>query len=294
MIDKSIQNKIKKIKIHTRRVMQSTLAGDYLSAFKGSGLEFHQIREYTPGDDIRSIDWNSSAKMNKLMIKQFIEERDRTIILAIDVSGSTFFGSQNELRKESIAQIAATLTFIAAENKDKVGVLFFSDHTEEWIPPKKGNVHLGRIIETIFTLRPKSKKTSIASALRFLIQLKKRNAVVFMISDWIESYSYNKLLKVASYEYDFVGVRVTDAAEQQLPDIGFLEIEDAESGQKTVLDTRGSQNTNNLLTKLLQGRIAQQKKLFEKYRIDMLDLTVGQPFVNPLISFFHKRIRRQI
>ena len=188
-IDPTLRNKIRRIRIYTRRIMQNVLSGDYLSAFKGSGLEFDQIREYNMGDDIRFIDWNASAKMNKIMVKQFIEERDRTVIIAVDVSQSTHYSSTFELRRDSIAQIAAALAFIAQESKDKVGIIFFSDRIEKWIPPSKGNVHIGSIIEHIFSLQSSSSMTNLVEPLKFLINLKKRNAVVFMISDWIYSSS---------------------------------------------------------------------------------------------------------
>ena len=289
MIDQTIHNKIKRIKIHTKRIMQSTLSGDYLSAFKGSGLEFDQIREYQAGDDVRSIDWNNSAKINKIMVKQFVEERERTVILAIDISGSTNFSSQAELRKETIAQLAGTLAFLASENKDTIGALFFSDVVEQYIPPSKGNVHIGRIIEAIFSITPKNTSTHLASALRFLANIKKRNAVVFMISDWIdESSDYQKLLKMVRCKFDFVGMRILDSCEHQLPDIGFLDVQDPETNTFITLDTRTS------LAQLLQSRLIEQKRLFDKYKIDLLDLTVAQPFINPLIKFFHQRIRRQL
>jgi len=292
MISSEIQSKIKKIKIHTKRVMHSALGGDYLSAFKGSGLEFHQIREYCMGDDVRAIDWNSSAKMNKIMIKQFVEERDRTIILAIDISGSTNYSSQQELRAETIANVAGTLAFIASENKDKVGALFFSDDVDRWIAPSKGNVHFGRIIEALFTTKPTAKKTSIANALKFLIQLKKRNAVVFMLSDWIDQPTdYQRLLSVVSCEYDFIGIRILDRCENVLPAVGLLDIEDSETGQQCTIDNRSVQSDCN---RVLHTRLHEQKRMFEKHRIDVLDLTVAQPFINPLIQFFHQRIRRQI
>lgn len=296
MIDTTIRSKIKKIKLHTSRIMQSTLSGDYSSAFKGSGLEFDQLREYQMGDDVRFIDWNSSAKMNKIMVKQFIEERDRTVILCIDVSGSTNYSSKQELRKDMVAQLGATLAFVAQENKDKVGALFFSDKIEKWIPPHRGNLHVGKIIEHIFTLEPTSKKTNLSEALKFLVNLKKRNAIVFMLSDWIDnSPPFKKILKIASIEYDFVGIRLLDDCETHFPDVGLLEIEDPETGQHFMLDTRkGAGKKLSALNLILQTHHLEQKKLFDRYKVDLLDLTVGHPFINPLIRFFHNRIRRQI
>lgn len=291
MLSEEIRKKIKKIQIHTKRIMQTTLSGDYLSAFKGSGIEFDQIREYQIGDDIRSIDWNSSAKMNKLMIKQFIEERDRTIILAIDLSASGLYSSQNELRYDLIAQISAVLAYISGENKDKVGALFFTDRIEKWIPPSRGRIHNGKILEAVFSIKPKGKETNIQNALKFLISIKKRNAVVFFLSDWIDDLESNlKFLKIVGCEYDFIGIRLTDKCERSLPDIGLLSIQDPENEKFYNLDTRKKENLDTLLS----TQLLKQRKLFDKCKIDLLDLTVGEPFINELINFFHMRIRRQI
>lgn len=290
-MDDTIRNKIKKLTIYTKRLTQSSLTGDYLSAFKGSGLEFDQLREYLVGDDIRFIDWKSSAKMNKMMIKQFVEERDRVIILAIDISSSDFYSSGSELRRETIAQISAALTFVATHNKDKVGALFFSDQVEKWIPPKKGRAHFGKIIETLFSIEQetKEKKTNIAEAFRFLMRLKKRNAILFMISDWIdETESYKKLLKIANVKFDLVGIRILDSCEQKIPNFGLLKIKDPETSETTTIDTKTNINT------FLNRRKIEQEKLFKRQKIDLLDLTIGQPFINKMIKFFHQRTRRQI
>lgn len=295
MIDQATRSKIKKLKIHTKRLMQNALVGDYLSAFKGSGLEFHQIRDYQMGDDVRSIDWNSSAKMNKIMVKQFIEERDRTVILAIDSSASSAYSSQQLLRAETIAELAGTLAFVASENKDKVGAVFFSDVIEQWIAPRKGNVHFGRVMESLFSRKSSDKPTSLAEVLKFLIKLKKRNAVVFLISDFIDqSDEYQRLLKIVSCQYDLIAIRVLDRCEQKLPDCGLIEMIDSETGATVTLDTRGATRASHPVTHFLHQRMHEQRKMFEKYRIDFLDLTVAQPFINPLIKFFHRRTRRQI
>jgi uncharacterized protein (DUF58 family) len=291
MINERIRSKIKHIKMQTKRLMQNTLMGDYASAFKGSGLEFEQIREYQFGDDVRRIDWNSSAKSNKIMVKQFIEERERTIILAIDVSASSLYSSQEDLRQDIIAQLSGTLALVANNNKDRVGAVFFSDRIEKWIAPNRGTTHVGRILETIFTINPIGKKTSIAQALTFLINLKKRNAIVIVLSDWIDtSDSYDSIIKVASRKYDIVGIRILDQCEQSFPDIGLLEVIDPETDTHYIINTN-KQKQHNLF---LQTRLIEQKQLFNKYQIDLLDITVGQPFINQLVSFLHKRIRRQI
>jgi uncharacterized protein (DUF58 family) len=290
-LNSDLLNQIKLIKIFTKRLMKSSLAGDYLSAFKGSGLEFDQIREYQIGDDVRSIDWNASAKMNKIMIKQLIEERDRTVVLAIDISFSNNFSSKKELKKELISKVAATLTLIASESKDKVGAVFFTDKIEKWIPPSRGRVHVSRILKDIFSLKPTGKKTNIKLALEFLVSLKKRNSVVFMLSDWIDDLqNYSNILKVVSCEYDFVGIRFLDNLEKEFKDIGLIDIKDPESGQGFSLDTRKQKDLNYLLNL----NYLEQKNIFQKFKIDLLDLTPGYSFINPMINFFKTRIKRQI
>lgn len=295
MITEEIRQKIKRIKIHTGRVMHTTLSGDYASAFKGSGLEFDQLREYQSGDDIRTIDWNSSAKMNKLMVKQFIEERDRTVIVCIDVSASSVYGSSGLLRNELMAQVGAALTFIANHHKDKVGILFFSDVIEEWLPPKRSSLQIGSIIEKIFTHKPRQKKTDPDVALRFLINLKKRNTILFFLSDWFfDSPSYEKLLRVAAIEYDFVALRFLDDREYSFVDIGLLELEDPETGKRVTIDT-ATKNKNGLsLQAALESRLIKQKRLFDKYKIDYVDIPVREDFFGHLAKYFHARTKRQI
>ncbi len=294
MISQDIRNKIKKIKIHTKRLIQSGLSGDYLSAFKGTGLEFDKIRDYQLGDDVRFIDWNCSARMNKMMVKQFVEERERTIILMIDVSKSEQYSSKKDLKKDMVATISSVLAFVASENKDKVGAFFFSDKVEKWIAPARGELHVGKILEKIFSIKPTSNKTNINEALKFLIKLKKRNSVVFMLSDWIDDINnYSKILKVASCEYDFVGVRILDDCEKSFPNVGLLQIRDLETDKVITIDTRKSEGKKTINT-FLNVRLLEQKGLFDKYKIDLLDLTVDQPFIHPMINFFRSRIRRQI
>lgn len=295
MITEEIRQKIKRIKIHTGRVMHTTLSGDYASAFKGSGLEFDQLREYQMGDDIRNIDWNSSAKMNKLMVKQFIEERDRTIILCIDVSASSIYGSAGLLRSELMAQVGAALTFIANHHKDKVGALFFSDIIEEWIPPKRSTLQIGAIIEKIFTIQARNKKTDPDVALRFLINLKKRNAILFFLSDWFfDSPTYEKLLRVTAVEYDFVALRFLDDREHAFVDIGLLELENPETGQRVTIDTSAKNKAGLSLQVALESRLIKQKRLFDKYKIDYVDIPVREDFFGHLAKYFHARTKRQI
>ena len=290
-MQQDIREKLKRLSIISKRLTRTSLAGDYLSAFKGSGIEFDQLREYQPGDDVRLINWHSTAKTGKLMIKEFIEERDRTVILMVDVSGSGHFSSKQELKQELTTQVAAAITFVAQGSKDRIGALLFSDQVEKWIPPKKGNAHAHTILEALLSIKPQGTGTDIAAALRFLVERAYRNAIVFMLSDWIDDPAhYRKMLGVARLKFDCIGIRLLDKCEKELPDVGFLEVIDPETGEQGVLDTRGMKKIN----KQLRERLAQQDAVFGSYHVDMLDLEVGRPFVSPLIQFFHKRIRRSI
>ena len=283
---KEIRDKIKRIRILTKRFISSNLSGDYLSAFKGSGMEFHQIREYQPGDDIRFIDWNNTVKTDKLMVKQYVEERDRTIVLMVDVSMSGKYSSKLELKHDLISNVTSALAFIADESSDNVGAMFFSDKVEKWIHPEKGHIH--SILESLLELEPENKKTDISEALKFLIGLKKRNLVVFMLSDFIDDVEkYSSLLKIVSVKHDFIGIRILDELEKNIPDIGFIEVLDPETGGQFVIDTK---EMNQLLT----DNLYKVKKTFDKYKIDLLDLTCGHQFAGELAKFFHKRIRRSI
>lgn len=301
MISQELRARIKKLKLISRRFVKSTIVGDYLSAFKGMGMEFHQLREYQPGDEVRLIDWNSFAKSNKFMVKQFIEERDRTVILVIDISASSGYSSKDELRQDTISQVASVLAMVASENKDKVGALFFSDHVEKWIPPSRKASSIGLILEDLLKLRPTAKKTSIKDSLRFLADLKKSNAIIFFLSDWIdEENSYSKLLKVVSCKHDFIAVRLLDDCEKSLPNIGLIDVCDPETGEMTTISLSDQKYASEdsfakkSLNDVLATRIQKQKKLFNLYKIDLLDLRVGLPFINDLTKFFHKRIRRSI
>ena len=293
MISEAVRAKIKRVKIVTQRVMRSALSGDYLSAFRGSGLEFDQLREYQLGDDPRCIDWNSSAKTDTLMVKQYREERDRTIILAIDTSSSLDYSSQEEQRKELVEQLAASIAYIAGENNDKVGALFFSDRIDQWIAPARGSAHHNRILESIFLQNYEHKETDIATALRFLMNLKKKGAVLFLISDWIdENPMLSKLLKIISCEYDTIALRIIDPCEYLLPAVGLIDMYDPEGASFFTLNCSKKELLS--INKLLTQRLDMQKRMLSRYRVETVDLTVGKPFITPLLTFFRQRTRRQI
>lgn len=283
-----IRSQIARIRLITKRLVETSLTGDYCSAFKGVGLEFDQLREYQLGDDVRTIDWNSVAKTDRLMVKQFIQERDRTVIIVLDRSSSLRFSSTDATREQLITELAASLAWIANFSKDRVGLLCVGAEIERWIPPARGNAHIARIIEAICTPYQKDTQTNLVAALEFLIQLKKRHAIVFMLSDWIETNERMlKLLKVARIEYDFVAVRLLDALEKDFPALGLWQLQDVETGRSMLVDAAD-------FARRAAQRVIEQQKLFSRHKIDLLDFTVGMPWIKPLIGFFHQRMRRQI
>lgn len=287
MVSKEASQKIRQIEIYTRRLLSGALVGDNRSAIKGSGFEFDQIREYQLGDDIRFIDWNSSARMNTLLVKQYVEERNRTVILAVDISHSRLFSSHGVPRSEIIAEIASILALVADYGKDGVGLLLFSDEVELFIPPATGRRQVRMIMEKLFTHVPASKKTSINSALTYLASLSRRDAVVFLISDFIDD-GFETLLRLVSKKYDLIALRCLDAREQQFPDVGFITVEDSETGTTCLLDSRTS--GSQLLSGFLHQRIMQQDLLFRRCGIDAMSLTLGKPFIGDLIRFFRRRM----
>jgi uncharacterized protein (DUF58 family) len=289
MVKKDIQATIKNIKIAARRLMGPGLMGEYRSAFRGFGMEFEQLRNYVPGDDVRFIDWKSSARSESLHVKQFIEERDRAIILLIDISKSGAYGSGEEFKESTIAQVASIISLIAAHSNDKVGALLFSDHVEHWIGPKRGNAHAFRIIDTIFNHKAQSKKTNLAQALRFLINHAQKNSTVFLISDMIvDKDEYANLFKVASLKYDCSIIRVLDECEREFPNIGLITIQDPETGELATIKSGPALNA------LLAQHKAQSEKLCARSKVDLLDLKPSHNIVHELTSFFQKRIRRSV
>ncbi|MBL4587793.1 DUF58 domain-containing protein [Candidatus Babeliales bacterium] len=288
MKQSEIQARVARLQFMTKRLVSSSLAGDYCSAFKGAGLEFDQLREYQLGDDIRSIDWNSVAKTDRIMVKQFIQERDRTIIIVMDNSSSMLFGSEDPSRIVIAQQVASALAWIGNISKDKIGFLSFSDQIECWIPPGRGASHCHAIIEALCQPCKLGKKTNFTDPFEFLIQLKKRHAVVFMISDWIELNQREKrLLKILKYEYDFVAFRILDQLEKNFLGHGFTFVEDIETGESDLVDM-------DHFSTFLQERVEEQNSFFRSLKIDTLTFLTGQEWFKQLTSFFHKRMRRLV
>ncbi len=283
-----MNSKLKRIRIAAKRLVHSTLAGDYKAAFQGQGLEFNQLREYQPGDDVRLISWSSLAKSGKLMIKEFVAERDRLVLLMVDVSASTAYSTGKSLKREVLAEFAATIAEVASLSRDRVGLLLFSDRIEAWLPPSQSRGHTQRMLQALLQTQPKGKHTSIASALRFVLSLSLRNATVFLVSDFMcEPESYRRLLKVMQVKHDLIAVRMLDDAERQLPDVGLLELVDSETGEEILVDTSSSG-----LQQLLKNKLNAQERAFATYKVDLLDLSINKPYLVPLIKFFHQRIAR--
>lgn len=292
MTEHELRTKIAHIELVVRRLMDTALSGDFTSAFKGGGLEFAQLRSYFPGDDIRNIDWNSSAKMNKLMVKEFVQEKERTIIVALDLSSSLLYSSASELKKEYAHMIAAALVLIASKSNDKVGLLLFAEGIEFYAPPRKGRSHASLLVRQIFAAqeqRQLRKQSNLLMAGEFLASLRARGAIAFMVSDWVSvDEQYTRMLGFMGTRYEAIAVRITDSLEQQLPNVGVLAVVDPETGQEVLLDTRGS--AGKTLNGLLARRMQEQKRLLRQYKIDVLDIKVGESFIDAMASFFHYRV----
>lgn len=282
-LSKEVLQKVRNIEIHTRRLLSGTQLGDYSSARKGSGLEFDQLREYHPGDDVRFIDWNSSARQNKLMIREYIEERNRTIMLVIDGSGSQFYGSSDQLKQDVVAQVASVLAIIADSCKDFVGLILFEDEVKKVIPAKRGRKHVHAIMEQVFS-HEGTGQTSINKALERLIMMNRKDTIVFLLSDFIDT-GYDKLLKIVCKKYDTVAIRCLDKREMNFPSVGFVSMIDPETGQEATLQTNRAQ-----LDAILHQQSKQTEDLLKKCGAELLTLEIEQPFVGQLVRFFRQRM----
>ena len=284
---------VRKIEIKTRGLSRQIFAGEYHSAFKGKGMAFSEVREYQYGDEVRSMDWNVTARLNAPFIKVFEEERELTVMLMVDVSGSRLFGTTQKFKKELVAEIGAVLSFSASINNDKVGALFFSDRVELFIPPKKGRSHLLRIIRELLEFEPQSKKTNIGEALRYLTNAIKRRCTVFLLTDMLDVNEerkprFEEALKIAANKHDLAVIRVYDPREQQLPNIGLLRVADAETGAETWIDTssRSLRRNYEAWNRDVEAAITQ---LLMRYRIDNVSISTQHDYVQELIRLFKRR-----
>ncbi len=289
MDTQKLLKKVRRIEIKTRRLSNHIFSGEYHSSFKGRGMTFSEVRAYEIGDDIRAIDWNVTAKLNEPHIKVFEEERELTLMLLVDVSGSENFGSRNQLKREMITEICATLAFSAIQNNDKVGVLFFSDKVEKFIPPAKGKSHTLRIIRELIEFKPKSTKTNISEALRFFSAFQKRRAIVFVLSDFMDT-RYRDSLKIASRKHDLTGIRIFDPREEELPNLGLLPLKDPESGKTHWINT-SSYKLRAKLRKRFNDSKAYYLESFLRSGSGELSIRIDQSYASALLGYFKKRSR---
>ena len=287
-----ILKQVRKIEIKTRGLSNDIFAGHYHSAFKGRGMAFSEVREYRIGDDIRDIDWNVTARSRKPHIKTYEEERELTMMLLVDVSGSRLFGTTDKLKKNMITEIAAVLAFSAAENNDKVGCIFFSDRVEKFIPPKKGRSHILMIIRELIEFRPEHRSTSLSEPLRYLTNIIKKRCTTFILSDFLDTKegesAFEEALKIASGKHDLVGIRIYDRRETELPDVGIVELQDAETGRKAWVDT-SSRTVRDTYRRRWEESCRVIDTTLKRSRVDNVSVATGEDYVKSLIKLFKKR-----
>jgi len=287
-----IFKKVRKIEIKTRGLSNHIFSGQYHSAFKGRGMTFSEVREYEFGDDIRNIDWNVTARFNKPFVKIFEEERELTVMLLIDVSGSNDFGSQSQSKRDLTAELAAVLAFSAIQNNDKVGVIFFSSKIEKFIPPKKGSSHILRIIREIVDFKPTDRGTDIGEGLRFLTSAIKRRTTAFLISDFMTDKSFEKEMQIAANKHDLVALRITDRREMDIPKVGLVKFRDSETGKERWVDT-SSRTWHDAYQQMIQYKSAELNREFTKHGIDNSLIYTDEDYVRPLMQLFKKREARR-
>jgi uncharacterized protein (DUF58 family) len=283
-----IIKKVRKIEIKTRGLSSNIFAGQYHSAFKGRGMAFSEVREYQFGDDVRDIDWNVTARFHRPYVKVFEEEREMTVMLMIDVSGSLDFGTQKQMKRDMVTEIAATLAFSAIQNNDKIGVIFFSDKIEKYIPPKKGRKHILYIIREMLDFEPESKRTDVKQAIEFLSSVQKRRTTTFILSDFYVRGDFLQSLQIANRKHDVVAIQVYDQRARELPDVGLMKVVDAETGYEQYVDT-SSKKLRQAYNKYWMTRQAQLQDTFNKSNVDSVSIATNEDFVKSLLLLFKKR-----
>ena len=283
-----IIKKVRKIEIKTRGLSSNIFAGQYHSAFKGRGMAFSEVREYQFGDDVRDIDWNVTARFHRPYVKVFEEERELTVMLLIDVSGSLDFGTQRQMKRDMVTEIAATIAFSAIQNNDKIGVIFFSDKIEKYIPPKKGRKHILYIIREMLDFKPESKRTDVKQAIEFLSSVQKRRTTAFILSDFYVRNSFLQSLQICNRKHDVVAIQVYDVRAKELPDVGLMKVVDAETGFEQYVDT-GSRRLRQAYQKYWMGRQAELIETFNKSNVDHVSVATNEDFVKSLMMLFKQR-----
>ena len=290
MIPKEILKKVKQIQIRSSRLVNDVLAGEYVSVFKGRGMEFDEVREYQAGDDIRTIDWNVTARLGHPYIKRYTEERELTIMFLVDLSFSGEFGSMKQFKNEIATEICAVLAFSAVRNNDKVGLILFTDKIEKFVPPKKGKTHVLRVIREVLYFKPENKGTDISIALEYLLKVTKRKTVCFLLSDFITE-GFERALRIANKRHDMVAVSITDPRELEIPNVGFVELEDAETGEITLIDT-ADRKMMDRFNRFNVKNMEERAKLFRGMGVDLVDVRTDSSYIEPIMKFFRAREKR--
>ncbi|MDO5979147.1 DUF58 domain-containing protein [Flavivirga spongiicola] len=287
MDTKELLKKVRKIEIKTRRLSDHIFGGEYHSTFKGRGMTFSEVRQYQFGDDVRNIDWNVTARYSEPFVKVFEEERELTMMLMVDISGSELFGTEQQFKNEVVTEIAATLAFSATQNNDKIGLILFSDKVELYIPPKKGRSHVLRIIRELIEFKPESKQTNLAEALKFMQNVMKKKAIVFVLSDFIAD-DYHQTMKIVSGKHDVTGIRVYDKHEESIPNLGMVQMEDEETGELMLVNTSSKKVRLNY-GKFYHEKVAYYKESFTKSGAGAIDCRVDESYVKKLLGYFKRR-----
>jgi uncharacterized protein (DUF58 family) len=290
MLSKELLEKVKHIEIRTSRLVNEALGGEYHSVFKGQGMEFDEVRSYQYGDDMRSIDWNVSARQGHLYVKRYVEERELTVMLLVDLSASKDFGTVRRLKNDLAAELAALLAFSAIQNNDRVGALIFTNVVEKYIPPKKGRKHVLRVVREVLAYEPVHRQTSIETAVRYLNNVLTKKSVVFLISDFFDQ-GYEKSLRVANQRHDLVALPINDPRDTDLPDVGILQMLDPETGEMLWVDT-SLKKIRDQYRKLATGFVEARNRVFRRNRIEFVDIYTHQPYDVPLVKFFRQRAKR--
>jgi uncharacterized protein (DUF58 family) len=288
-IPRELLKKIRKIEIYTSKLVNDQLAGQYQSVFKGRGMAFSEVRQYLPGDDVRLIDWNVSARMNEPYVKLFVEEREMTVILLVDMSASGLFGSLSQSKREVAAEVAALVAFSAIKNNDRVGLIIFTDGVELFVPPKKGKKHVLRVISEILTFEPRSARTDLRAGLDFMGRIARRRTVAFLVSDFLAE-GWSQALRIATRKHDLVPVVIGDPMEEQLPDLGFVCFEDFETGEVIEFDTGGPERVE--YAREVQRRRIEREQALKRMSVDFVNVRTDKPYVDALVAFFRARERR--
>ncbi|AFH49762.1 Hypothetical protein IALB_2057 [Ignavibacterium album JCM 16511] len=290
MIDKELLKQVREIEIRTKGLVNQVFSGEYHSVFKGRGMEFSEVREYQFGDDIRNIDWNVTARFGHPYVKIFEEERELTVILMVDLSGSLAFGSKEKTKQRIAAEVSAILSFSALKNNDKVGLLLFTDKIEKFVPPRKGRKHVLRIVREVLSFKPEGNKTNLKAALEYLNRAVKKRAIVFLLSDFIDE-GFEKILRIVSKKHDLIGLVLEDRREKEILKIGLVKIVDPETQQESWIDTNSKVFQQNFITytKQLSER---RKYIFRSNKIDSVNIQTGENYIKPLVQFFKLRERR--